>query len=473
MADSEAWNSGWTLGSQLAQGIQERRARKQALSDEEFQMKTSELGTQLNNLRQKLGTLKPGSREYSGVVSELQTRIGEVRELYHPDKNPGAIARYGHLLTDKLGLTNSTKRIEKSGAQRANASAADEHQAQQMAEAAPLTPEQRAEQQARATTAGSEVTRAWALDWAKRHGVAEAALQELTEHLAGVPTRKPVVETEAAKTRADFAEYQKAHPDYKGTFEQWKTGQAAQGRAEVPKRQSNDDQFISIEQKRASGQQLSADESAFETAYKTLIRIKVIDPKIAGYAALGGSRMMQVEDPGHPGESIIVTGAEARRRGLHGTASASFKIAMPTSQERGRADLAVSAREQLDTMEDILTRRTDLFGPAAGRATDFTVWLGSQDPDAQRFRAAAKIASDHLAGVFGGRSEAALEGIHSVIGENLTNPQAAIAGLEQMNIAAGAIQGRGSVGGAGGAPTPGALKKQAQKNLGTDPLGVL
>jgi hypothetical protein len=42
-----------------------------------------------------------------------------------------------------------------------------------------------------------------------------------------------------------------------------------------------------------------------------------------------------------------------------------------------------------------------------------------------------------------------------------------------MNIAAGAIQGRGSVGGAGGASTPGALKKQAQKNLGADPLGVL
>jgi hypothetical protein len=109
----------------------------------------------------------------------------------------------------------------------------------------------------------------------------------------------------------------------------------------------------------------------------------------------------------------------------------------------------------------------------AGRATDFTVWLGSQDPDAQRFEAAARIAADHLAGVFGGRSEAALEAIHDVVGQNRTNPQAATAGLEQMNIAAGAIQGRGSVGGAGGASTPGALKKQAQKNLGADPLGVL
>jgi hypothetical protein len=35
------------------------------------------------------------------------------------------------------------------------------------------------------------------------------------------------------------------------------------------------------------------------------------------------------------------------------------------------------------------------------------MWLGSQDPDAQRFKAARTIAADHLAGVFGGRSETA------------------------------------------------------------------
>jgi len=38
-------------------------------------------------------------------------------------------------------------------------------------------------------------------------------------------------------------------------------------------------------------------------------------------------------------------------------------------------------REQLNTMAQILTHRSDLFGLEAGRKTDVEVWLGSQDKD--------------------------------------------------------------------------------------------
>lgn len=117
----------------------------------------------------------------------------------------------------------------------------------------------------------------------------------------------------------------------------------------------------------------------------------------------------------------------------------------PTGTERQRADLAASATEQIANLEDILKKRSDLFGPVAGRKTNFTQWIGSQDPDAQAFAAAARITADHLAGVFGGRSEAALEGIYNVIGRNATNPAAAIAALKKMNQAAKTIQGKGTV----------------------------
>jgi hypothetical protein len=117
----------------------------------------------------------------------------------------------------------------------------------------------------------------------------------------------------------------------------------------------------------------------------------------------------------------------------------------PTGTERVRADLAASAKEQMASMESLLKKRSDLFGPTAGRATDFTQWIGSQDPDAQAFQASARIVADHLAGVFGGRSEAALAGIYNVIGKNKTNPAAAIAALEKMNQAATIIQKKGTV----------------------------
>lgn len=107
----------------------------------------------------------------------------------------------------------------------------------------------------------------------------------------------------------------------------------------------------------------------------------------------------------------------------------------PTAQERNKGDLASSAREQLGDIADIMTKRKDIFGPANGRKTDFTVWMGSQDPDAQRFRAARTIAADHLAGVFGGRSEAALSALDNAVGQFKDNPEAAIAGVKQLDKA--------------------------------------
>ncbi len=485
MANQSGVQSGfqsvWNLG---ANAIAERRARKQALSDAEFQGHANRLAQQLADDRAKLGTIDPqrNPTEFADVQAGMAQTLGDIRTLYHPDHRPDAVARFGHILTDKLGLTNPQERIQKEAARRAGLVAGEQQEAAQMAAAAPSAPsqqylEQQARQAAQAETSGEEERRNWQLDWAKRHGIPEPAMQELSSHLAGVPVAKP--ETEGQRTRNDYADYQKSHPEYQGTYEQWKPWQAAQGRAEVPKRQSNDDRFLAVQQKRAAGQPLSADDQAFEQGYKALIKAKVVDPKVAGYAALGASHVGQYVDPDNPTETVVTTAGDAMRRGLRGTSSIDFRIQMPTAQERGRADLAVSARDQLNTMSDILSRRSDLFGPVSGRQTNFSEWIGSQDPDAQRFAAAARIAADHLAGVFGGRSEAALTQIYDIVGRNATNPAAALAGIEQMNVAAATIQGRGSVGGAGGpAPggkqTPGAMKKQAQKNLGNaDPLGVL
>lgn len=107
----------------------------------------------------------------------------------------------------------------------------------------------------------------------------------------------------------------------------------------------------------------------------------------------------------------------------------------PTGTQRNKEGLATSAREQLNDIKAIVSKRPDIFGPAEGRRTDFTVWVGSQDPDAQAFRAARTIAGDHLAGVFGGRSEAALEALDAAIGQFKDNPAALQAGLDQLDKA--------------------------------------
>jgi hypothetical protein len=128
----------------------------------------------------------------------------------------------------------------------------------------------------------------------------------------------------------------------------------------------------------------------------------------------------------------------------------------PTGAQREKATLATSARDQIADMRKILKTRGDLFGPGAGRVQKMQQWLGSQDPDAQRFTAAATTAADHLMGVFGGRSTWAGQRIEAAMGELKTNPEAAIAALDQFDKAAKLIQGVGSyktVGGGNSSPT--------------------
>jgi hypothetical protein len=136
----------------------------------------------------------------------------------------------------------------------------------------------------------------------------------------------------------------------------------------------------------------------------------------------------------------------------------------PTAAERRSADLGGSAIEQIDDMEDIIVRRPDIFGPASGRYTKLNVWLGSQDPDAQAFRAAAETSGGHLAGVFGSRSAKVIDGILNVAGDFSTNPDALIAGLDQFREAAENIQQHGIVRTAtpgGGGPGSGGNKPAA------------
>jgi hypothetical protein len=155
MANDLAWQEGWEIGSQSAQ---ERRAHKEALSDEEHEQKVTELVDNLKANQAKLSALKdengnplPG---YDDALNNLQNNVRDLRELYHPEKYPGAIQRVGHLLTDALHITNPQDRIKKDAASKEAQSAKDEKEALGMAGAAPPSPAQAAVTTANANAAG-------------------------------------------------------------------------------------------------------------------------------------------------------------------------------------------------------------------------------------------------------------------------------------------------------------------------------
>ena len=159
MANELAWQEGWQLGSQRGQ---ERRAHKQALSDEEHEQKVTQLVENLKANQAKLSTLKddkgnplPG---YDEALGNLQNNVRDLRELYHPDKYPGAIQRVGHLLTDALHITNPQERAKKDVAKKDALSAKDKQEALGVASAAPPSPGQTAVTDASAKAAGELTT---------------------------------------------------------------------------------------------------------------------------------------------------------------------------------------------------------------------------------------------------------------------------------------------------------------------------
>lgn len=125
----------------------------------------------------------------------------------------------------------------------------------------------------------------------------------------------------------------------------------------------------------------------------------------------------------------------------------------PTAQQRGKSNMATSAQEQLNDIVSILQKNPTMFGPGYGQSTQFQKWIGAHSPDAQRFASARTIAADHLAATFGGRSEAALQALDKAIGEYKDNPQAAIAGIQQLEKANRVFQKAGSYRTAGGNPS--------------------
>ena len=100
-------------------------------------------------------------------------------------------------------------------------------------------------------------------------------------------------------------------------------------------------------------------------------------------------------------------------------------------------------------MQEIVKNRPDVFGPIGGRTTDLTKWLGSQDPDAQRFLTAQTVAAEHMAGAFGGVAAATINAIKEATGKFKDNPEALAAALDQVLHSVDVLEQKGQVNYAG------------------------
>jgi hypothetical protein len=108
------------LAAAGVRNAEQKSAHKQALSDEDLHRRASEFTESLKAKQAKIpayldekGQPKLGLDgqpvpEYQHLVSGMQQDEKDLRQLYHPENNPGALEKFGHLLTDAFHITKPT-----------------------------------------------------------------------------------------------------------------------------------------------------------------------------------------------------------------------------------------------------------------------------------------------------------------------------------------------------------------------------
>lgn len=107
----------------------------------------------------------------------------------------------------------------------------------------------------------------------------------------------------------------------------------------------------------------------------------------------------------------------------------------PTTADRNRASLANIALDNISGIEDIVKRRSDLFGPGAGRVANVDQIIGSNDPDLVAVTNFAHNFSMANAGVHGSRSvQNVRDAVHDLLGDLHNGPQGIAGGLQANRV---------------------------------------
>ena len=361
--------------------IEGKLAEDRQRSDEEFQQKAALHAQELQSNREKLSSLdkEKNPQEYADTENALRQNLTDIRQLYHPDRHPGAVSRFGYIVTDALKLTNPQQRIQSAAQKREAGIQGDEKLAQGVTASLPFTPERQALQGVQTDAAktlasfnaavknfqamnpdatpeqvqsfrndqiqkmyGTNVSGSWKQVNGKLNGQPTNLLFDAKTGKYRFPNGESVPEemmstwvadtntTESTRTRADYAKFLETNTDYEkkgGTFESWKPDQAGIGRnrAAAAKPETFDKQYQSILVKEQSGQPLTPDEQAHKLAWQMWNKETKIDPGVARMVASGANRYIMVYNPADPENVIPMRAADAAKSGARSPQSIAFQ----------------------------------------------------------------------------------------------------------------------------------------------------
>jgi hypothetical protein len=113
----------------------------------------------------------------------------------------------------------------------------------------------------------------------------------------------------------------------------------------------------------------------------------------------------------------------------------------PNAEEQKRADLAENVNENLNKLEDIVSRRPDLFGPVAGRMTGVKEAVGTSDPDVGALKTIQDNLGMAMQSAHGMRSASHVEtSAQSVLNGFHNEPKALLASIKAARDSVGTFQ---------------------------------
>jgi hypothetical protein len=183
----------------------------------------------------------------------------------------------------------------------------------------------------------------------------------------------------------------------------------------------------------------------------------VADTRATSAGNTANTRATSAQDVANTRATSAQNVASIRAKAAASKATGEIKKA--TADEQRRADLANNLSENLDQLEEIVTRRPELFGPVSGRLTGAKQWAGTNDPDVAALKTIAEQTGMAMVGTHAMRNAQHVEAAaNSITGANkntpaaLLGPQGSIAKARQsLKTFLGA---QPVVGGAAGAQQP-------------------
>lgn len=113
----------------------------------------------------------------------------------------------------------------------------------------------------------------------------------------------------------------------------------------------------------------------------------------------------------------------------------------PNAEEQKRGDLAQNVNENLDTLEEIVNRRPDLFGPVAGRITKGKEMIGTGDADVGTLKTIEDNLGMAMQSAHGMRSAQHVEtSAQSVLNGFKNEPAALLASIKAARNSVGTFQ---------------------------------